>query len=95
MESENIPDNMMNNETWEKCLKTISELPPKWKSTFVWLINNFDFAIKICESSNLTETEMNYLIEKATEADDTVLELLITLKSVLNKSGENSEAIVQ
>lgn len=95
MESENVSDNIMNSEAWEKCLKTISELPPKWKSTFVWFINNFEFAVKICEASNLTETEMNFLREKAIEADDTVLELLLTLKSVLNKSGENSETIVQ
>lgn len=74
---------MQNNSDWEECLQKIALLSPKRQRAVAWLIDNFEFAVKVCEATNLTQTQRDHLMKRARETDDTVMGLLLIFDKIL------------
>ena len=79
---------MDKNTDWESCLENLSELPPKLQYAIIWLINNLEVAVKMCEASCLTGTERDKLMKRAIDSDDSVLKILLILDKVLKQNSQ-------
>ena len=79
---------MDKNTNGENYLEKLSELPPKLQNAIIWLINNFEVAVKICEASCLTDTERDQLMKKAIESNDYILRILLILENILKQNSQ-------
>lgn len=70
----------------------IKRLPVKAQQAIYWIVENFDFAVRICKDSDMTDEEVEKYRKIAREKEDhIVLTLLCVVEMCKNEGSELME----
>lgn len=65
-------------------IQAVNELPEHYQAAVAWVIENHDYAVRICEAGPLSEEKRASLLEKAIADDEPLLIALLSLERCVN-----------